>query len=155
MKKQIDAFIEKQACTSICYVDEKIQPDCFTCFYSYDADETLLHYKSRGDTHHSTLLLKKPMVAGTILPDKLNFLKIKGVQFKGVVLSNEHPLTKNASDHYYRKHPIALTMAGEIRTILIHSIKFTDNTLGFGTKLNWKRVENRNNYSFDNLLNKI
>lgn len=141
MKTSIDKFIEKQTCASICCVDEYNLPYCFTCFYSYNSEDTLLYYKTTADTHHSVLLLKNPSVAGAIQPDKLNLLKIKGVQFEGIVLPNDHLLTKNASSHYYKKHPVALTMPGEIWTIQINSIKFTDNTLGFGSKLKWKRVE--------------
>lgn len=139
MKNSIDKFINKQTCASVCCIDENNLPYCFSCFYSYDPDETLLYYKTTADSHHSGLLLKNPAVAGTILPDKLNFLKIKGIQFEGIILAKENPLAKNAPAHYYKKHPVALTMPGEIWTIRIDNIKFTDNTLGFGNKLNWKR----------------
>lgn len=139
MKEKIDRFIEKQTCASICCVDENNLPYCFTCFYSYFRDETYLYYKTSASTHHAILLLKKPDVAGTILPDKLNLLKIKGVQFEGVVLPGDHPLAKDASARYYKKHPVTVTMPGEIWMIRIDRIKFTDNTMGFGTKLNWKR----------------
>ncbi len=33
------------------------------------------------------------MIAGTILPDKLNTLMVKGVQFDGIVLNEPGPLT--------------------------------------------------------------
>lgn len=82
---------------------------------------------------------QNPIVAGTISPDQLNFLQIKGVQFEGELLMEDHPLTKKAALNYYKKNPAALAMPGEIWTIQINVIKMTDNTLGFGTKLNWER----------------
>ena len=80
-------------------------------------------------------------MAGTILPDKLNVLQVKGVQFEGVILPQDHPASKSASTHYYKKHPMAIAMPGDIWTIQVNSIKFTDNSLGFGKKLTWSRVE--------------
>ena len=141
MKDRIDKFIKKQTCASVCCVDEQHKPYCFSCFYSYDGNESLLYYKSSADTSHSAILVKNPVVAGTIMPDKLSLLQIKGIQFEGIVLPRDHPLTKNASSYYHRKHPVALTMAGEIWTIQLNTIKFTDNTAGFGTKLCWSRSE--------------
>ena len=139
MKDRIDKFIEKQTCASVCCMDERNLPYCFSCFYFYNREETLLHYKTTANTHHAELLLKNPAIAGTILPDKLNMIRIKGVQLTGMVLSNDHPLAKNASAGYYKKYPVALSMPGEIWTIQINTIKFTDNTLGFGTKMKWER----------------
>lgn len=80
------------------------------------------------------------MVAGTIVPDSLNVLQIKGIQFLGIILPFDHSHYKDASSHYHSKHLIALMMPGEIWTIKLTSIKFTDNTLGFGKKLLWERA---------------
>jgi hypothetical protein len=120
-------------------VDETGHPHCFTCFYSFDPEEMLLHYKSANETQHSALLLKKPLVAGTIVPDALDVLHIKGVQFQGIILPFDHSHYKDASTHYHGKHPVALLMPGEIWTIKLLTIKFTDNTLGFGKKQLWER----------------
>jgi uncharacterized protein len=141
MESNISKFISQQNCTSICCVDEYSHPYCFSCFYSFDAHETLLFFKSSASAHHSGLLMNNRNIAGTILPDKLNALQIRGLQFEGEVLPSDHILSKNASVYFYKKHPLALTMPGEIWTIRIDKIKFTDNTLGFGKKLCWIRQE--------------
>lgn len=141
MKDKIDKFIGQQTCAGVCCVDDKGNPYCFSCFYSYNSAETLLYYKSSHDTQHSAMLLKNPVVAGTILPDELNLLQIRGIQFEGIVLSDNYSMTRRASAHYYGKHPVALGVPGEIWTIQINSIKFTDSTLGFGKKIIWKRTE--------------
>ncbi|MBI5857710.1 MAG: pyridoxamine 5'-phosphate oxidase family protein [Sphingobacteriales bacterium] len=140
MKDKIDKYIGKQTCAAVCCLDEFGNPYCFNCFYSYDIARTVLVYKSSPDTQHQLWLSKNPSVAGTILPDRLNLLQMKGVQFTGIVLPVNHPLAENASADYYKKHPVALAIKGEIWVIQINSIKFTDNSLGFGKKLTWNRT---------------
>ena len=66
---------------------------------------------------------------------------VKGIQFEGVVLTENHFWVKNAAGNYHKKYPVALAMQGEIRTIQINSIKMTDNSLGFGKKITWMRKE--------------
>lgn len=139
MNDKINEFIAKQTCGNLCCVDKQGNPYCFSFFYSFNSEKGLLHYKSSNDTRHSEIILSNPSVAGTILPDKLNMLQIKGIQFEGVILPNEHVLAKHASSHYHKKHPVALAMPGEIWTIQINNIKFTDNSLGFGKKILWGR----------------
>jgi uncharacterized protein len=141
MDKKIAEFISKQTCGNLCCVAEQGYPYCFSFFYSFDEKEMMLYYKSSDDTNHSEILYQNKIVAGTILPDKLNFLAIKGIQFEGEVIEPNHPDAKNASSHYHKKHPMALAMPGDIWAICLNSIKFTDNTLGFGKKLKWKRGE--------------
>ncbi len=141
MDDRIIKFIREQTCASVCCADHPGNPYCFSCVYAYDSDEKLLYYKSSSNTRHSEILLLHPAAAGTILPDKLNMLHIKGIQFEGIVLPADHPLTKNATARYYQKHPLALTQPGSIWTIQLNTIKFTDNSLGFGKKITWNRLE--------------
>jgi uncharacterized protein len=141
MTEKIDEYIKQQSCANVCCIDEKGLPYCFSCFYTYNLNEKLLYYKSSLDAHHSKIILKNPVIAGTILPDKLNKLQVRGLQFRGIVLQPKHPLAKNASTLYYKKNPIAIAMPGEIWAIQIYNIKFTDTRLGFGKKLTWRREE--------------
>lgn len=139
MNEKIAAYISKQTCGNLACVDEQGNSWCFSFFYSFDEEAGLLYYKSSTDTRHSIIIHTNPKVSGTILPDKLNFLAIKGIQFEGVVLSADDPMAVNASAHYHQKHPMALAMAGQVWTIRLDHLKFTDNSLGFGKKLNWNR----------------
>jgi uncharacterized protein YhbP (UPF0306 family) len=141
MNPKIAQFINKQTCATVCCVDRKGNPYCFNCFYVFNSQQGLLYFKSSTSTHHSGMMIDNPAVAGTILPDKLSTLQIRGVQFDGTVLAADHPLTRKAHSHYYKKHPTALAMPGEMWSIQLNSIKMTDNTLGFGSKLNWNREE--------------
>ena len=139
MNEIITNFLQKQTCATICSVDEEGKPWCFTCFYVFNPSEGLLYYKSATNTHHSALLKNNPLVAGTILPDKLNPMFVKGVQFEGIVLSADHPAAENAAAAYYKKNPLARAMPGELWTVQMHHIKMTDSTLGFGKKIKWTR----------------
>ncbi|MBL7747186.1 MAG: pyridoxamine 5'-phosphate oxidase family protein, partial [Chitinophagaceae bacterium] len=129
MNLKIVQYISKQTCATVCCVDDKGNPYCFNCFYVFNSEEGLLYFKSSAGTNHAGMLTKNPAVAGTILPDKLGMLQIRGVQFHGTVLSDDHPLTRQAHVHYYKKHPTALAMPGEMWTIQLSNIKMTDNTL--------------------------
>jgi len=140
MNETIIRFIQKQTCASVCCADEQGKPYCFSCFYAFNAEEGILYFKSSADSHHSALMKKNPFIAGTILPDKLNTLLVKGIQFQGIVLDSQHPLTKKASGNYHKEYPVALAMNGEISVIQINHIKMTDSSKGFGKKITWDRI---------------
>lgn len=87
MNETIIHFLQKQTSATVSCVDEKCRPYCFSCFYAFNFEEGLLYYKSSADSHHAQLMSTNPFVAGTVLPDKLNKLIVKGVQFQGMVQS--------------------------------------------------------------------
>jgi uncharacterized protein YhbP (UPF0306 family) len=137
--QHINHFVEAQTVASVCCRYDQGALHCFSCYYAYDAEHQLLHFKTSEDTLHMQLLAKHPQLAGTILPDKLNKLKVQGIQFTGVLVDPSDNDARQAGKHYHLKHPLAVAMDGKVRTIRINWIKMTDNTLGFGTKLVWDR----------------
>jgi uncharacterized protein len=137
MNDEIIEFIEKQKCASICSVDEQGKPRCFSCFYVFDK-EGYLHFKSSAETIHMQMLVQNPFSAGTILPDKLHPLIVKGIQFEGVLL--EHA-PREAAIAYHKKYPYALAIPGRIWTLQLNRIKMTDSTKSFGKKIIWNREE--------------
>ncbi len=139
MDDKIVGFIEEQTVATICCLDDKGLPYCFTCFYAFDSDEGLLYFKSSPTAKHSTFITETPDISGTVLPDKLNKLFAKGIQLKGKLLDPKHQFCKNASAAYHKRHPLATAMKGEIYTIQLTSLKLTDNSLGFGRKIIWER----------------
>ncbi len=144
MNENIIQFLKEQTCSTICCIDEQQQPWCFSCFYAFNEDEGLLYYKSAADSQHSLLLKKNPIIAGTVLPDKLNKLVVKGIQFQGVLLDVLHPKAARASFFYHKKHPMALAIPGDMWTVKIEYIKMTDSTMGFGKKIIWNRAKCEN-----------
>jgi hypothetical protein len=112
-------FIEKQNSATICCTGNAGNPYCFSCYYAINLKDGLLYFKSSVEAYHSILLKENPVIAGTILPDSLNKLKIKGVQLTEL-LNNQ--MRVDAYILYHRKHPIALAIKGEVFTIRLDSI---------------------------------
>lgn len=141
MDDVITYFLHNQSVVTICCVDKYGNPYCFPCFYAFHAKHGLLYFKTSSSSYHSLLLAKKPEVAGSILPDKLNILALKGVQFEGMVLSPDDILMHNSSRYYYQKYPLALVIPGEVCAIELTGVKMTDGAKGFGKKITWKRTQ--------------
>lgn len=134
-------FLLNQSVVTICCTDEETNPYCFPCFFAFNSKLQLLYFKTSSSSYHSVLFRNKPEIAGTILPDKLNVLALKGVQFEGAVLPLDHSLMHNSSRYYYQKYPLALIIPGEIYAIQLSTIKMTDGAKGFGKKVTWRRNE--------------
>lgn len=143
MKEIINRFLQQQTCATICCIDGSGNPYCFNCFYAFDPTDFLLYFKSSQNAYHSILLANNPIIAGTVLPDKLSRLAIKGIQLTGLVLDQQHALAKNAFEYYHKKHPIAIAISGQVFTVQVNEMKMKDSNMGMGTKFMW----NRNTYN--------
>lgn len=141
MNEIIFRFIKQQTCATICCTDEKGIPYCFSCYYVIKPESGLLYFKSSDNAYHTSLLANNLAVAGIILPDKLSKLITKGIQWRGELLDEHHPQTKDADEIYHKKIPLALVIKGKVFTIRLNIIKMTDSQLGFGKKNIWKRDE--------------
>jgi uncharacterized protein YhbP (UPF0306 family) len=137
-------FIASQTCATVCCVGRNDNdPYCFSCFYALDPEQGSIYFKSSAKTFHSTLMSENHFISGTIHPDKLNPMTIRGIQFRGVVIDPEHPLGRKASEAYHAKFPLAKAMPGEVWTIRLSHIKMTDNSKTFGEKIVWTRAEEK------------
>ncbi|MBC6492600.1 pyridoxamine 5'-phosphate oxidase family protein [Flavihumibacter stibioxidans] len=139
MKEIITAFLEAQTCATVCCISENSTPYCFNCYYAFNAADGLLYFKSSRDTEHGKILEINPLVAGTILPDKLVKMTTRGIQFTGKLQHGDALQVKDSANHYYRKFPLAHAIPGEVYTIQLDTIKMTDSTIGFGKKILWAR----------------
>ena len=140
MDVSIIEFIEAQTVANICCVDEDKRPYCFSSFFSFDKKNHCLYIKSAVNTHHGGLIQKNNAVAGTIVMDNLDKVLVKGIQFQGVITKNDL-FNVAAAMHYHTKHPMAMAVPGDMWTLQLQYIKYTDNTRGFGTKVYWDREE--------------
>lgn len=141
MNDKILTFLKKQTAASICCVNELNEPYCFSCFYVFNSSENLLYYKSTASAYHSKILLQNPKVSGTIMPDKLNKLAVKGIQFTGVVLNEDDPLCIDAVRHYHSRFPLAVAIPGVVWTIQLTQLKMADNLPGILKKHSWQRED--------------
>ncbi|MGB4844427.1 MAG: pyridoxamine 5'-phosphate oxidase family protein [Ferruginibacter sp.] len=141
MDKTIIEFLQNQNCATVCCTDETRKPYCFSCFYAFDSCNGVLYFKSSANSQHAFIMKKNPLIAGTVLPDRLNKLSVRGIQFEAEVLDNTAAEIQDGMKDYFKKHPVALLMPGEIWALQVNQIKMTDNTLGFGKKIIWNRPE--------------
>lgn len=143
MSKSIPAdiviFLQSQTCANICCVDENRHPYCFTCFFVFDEANKCLYFKSQMQTKHAPLLAQEAKVGGTVLEDNLDRVLVKGIQFQGLVRRNS-VFDVTASMLYHAKYPMALAVPGDMWTVDLKNIKFTDNSKGFGHKVLWSRM---------------
>jgi uncharacterized protein YhbP (UPF0306 family) len=139
MDKYIINFINENKIASICCNDEKNNPHCFHCFYAFDEKNYLLFFKSSISTLHSVLLSEGSIIAGSILPEKINYLALRGIQLRGRIICDISALKMDPDTFYHTKNPIALAKAGKVWCIELLKVKMSDNTRFFGSKLNWER----------------
>jgi uncharacterized protein YhbP (UPF0306 family) len=138
MDKRIQDFISNQSVFSLCTSRDNV-PYSAICVYAYLKEINALVFSSEENTRHITEALINPQISGTILPEKIELINAKGVQFTGVLSTkpDENKLS-DAKKIYYAKYPFALLKKGRLWLVHIHSVKMTDNSLGFGTKLLWE-----------------
>ncbi len=136
LPESIKGFLEKNRIASICFTDEHGKPYCFTCFFIISGEQPTLVFKSSFGTSHEEATRTETEIAGTVLPERLDFLKIKGIQFTGCTL-NEKDIDQKLVTDYYNKYPFGRVMPGYIWAVRLKAIKLTDNTKLFGQKTHW------------------
>lgn len=105
-------------------------------FYAYDPDTFSFVVASDETTEHMRNIASNPHVAGTVALETKTVGKIQGIQFSGVIERCSEPLQKL----YFEAFPYARVMNPTLWSIRLDEVKMTDNTLGFGKKLIWKRA---------------
>lgn len=142
MDTLISSFIEKQKLMTLATMDVS-GPYCASLFYAFLPEENILVFKSDSETIHIRQAIKKPKVAGTICSIPKTILKLQGVQFLGSFIDlYSHELFALASNKYLQRFPFSgIIKNADFWGISLNQIKMTDNSLGFGKKLLWERVE--------------
>ena len=111
------------------------QPQSASLFYAYDADQQLFIVASDKKTQHIQNVMHNPYVSGTVALETDEIGKIRGLQFKAKM----EAIDDVAGQLYYQHFAYARVMKPQLWSIVIDEMKFTDNRLGFGKKLQWKR----------------
>jgi len=113
------------------------RPWCANCFYAYNEEENVLIFTSDNDTRHIQEAIKNSRVSGSIVLETKVIGKIQGIQFEGILLSSE--INNSYKNCYLKRFPFAILANSPIWAINLDHIKLTDNRLGFGKKLIWKK----------------
>ena len=133
MIEKIERFIDEHHLLSLATMGERLW--CCSMFYAYDPKSISFIVASEETTEHMGNVLVYSRVAGTVALETKTVGKIQGIQFSGVMAKAE---TK-AYDLYFGAFPYARIMNPTLWRIRLDEVKMTDNTLGFGKKVTWKR----------------
>lgn len=134
MDENIGKFISKHHLLSLATFGESLW--CCSAFYAFDKDTGVFIIASDEQTVHIQNAKMNMRVAGTIAQETKIVGKIQGMQFAGTISAVEDECEKIL---YLKRFPYAFAMNPTLWKIEIETIKMTDNTLGFGKKLMWKR----------------
>lgn len=126
----IVTFLKKHHLLTLATAHENT-PYCASCFYTFDEAAMCFVIATDDKTRHGREALQNSCVAGTVALETKIIGKIQGVQFTGIFREVHQKEIKS----YFKRFPYALAMNPTLWSIDIHYLKFTDNTLGFGKKL--------------------
>jgi hypothetical protein len=132
MNQKIETFIIKHHLLSLATYAQELW--CCSLFYAYNSAEATFIVATDTQTLHGSNAVKNHTVAGTVALETKTVGKIQGIQFRGEMM-----LCDEGKELYFDAFPYSRVMNPTLWTICLNEIKMTDNTLGFGKKLIWKR----------------
>lgn len=136
--KKITNFIKQHHVITIATVKNN-QPWCFNAFYAFDEQNQAFIITSHSDTRHIQEVATNKLIAGSVVLETEIVGKIQGLQFSGDMVLCEDDNERNAKKIYLKRFPLTALTPKILWKISIHEAKYTDNTLGFGKKLIWKK----------------
>lgn len=132
MNPKIEAFIGEHHLLSLATYHEELW--CCSLFYAYDPLNIAFIVATDPDTLHGSNVENNHTIAGTVALETKMVGKIQGIQFRGNMTFCEE-----GKGLYFDAFPFSRVMNPTLWKIRLDEIKMTDNTLGFGKKLIWKR----------------
>lgn len=124
-------------------------PWSFSCFYAYVPDSVSIIYKSQPESFHSGQLQLNSGISGSIRNSTREIDKIRGIQFSGTAMKINPAFGRKTDDIDIKQHvrayesrfPFASEFPGDYWIVLILKMKFTDNTIRFGYKSVWEKMD--------------
>ncbi len=133
--KKIVKFIGRHHVLTLSTVGADGAPYCCNAFYSFDEGREALIFASNDDTLHVEHMLSCPMVAASIVLETKVVGKLQGLQITGRVSRGDEADRTS----YIAAFPYAAVMPLSLWRLDMEFVKLTDNRLGFGKKLIWRR----------------
>ncbi|MDD5160420.1 MAG: pyridoxamine 5'-phosphate oxidase family protein [Sulfuricurvum sp.] len=133
MIEKIERFILEHHLLSLATMGERLW--CCSMFYAYDPKSISFIVASDETTEHMNNVVQNPHVAGTVALETKTVGKIQGIQFAGEM----ERCSDGLKSLYFDAFPYARVMNPTLWMIRLDEVKMTDNTLGFGKKVTWKR----------------
>ena len=132
--RRIAAFLSRHHVLTLATADSGGQPYCANAFYAYDSERNRLIFTSDIATCHARQMAARPQVAASVVLETRIVGKVQGLQLRGTV---ERADTQDRK-RYLRRFPYTALAELTLWALLPDTLKYTDNTLGFGKKLLWK-----------------
>lgn len=132
--KRVERFLAKHHLLSLATSGERLW--CASMFFAYDEHGVAFVIASDPTTEHMNNGIQNSAVAGTVALETKTVGKIQGIQFAGTISLAEDT---RSQELYLERFPYARLMNPTLWKIRLDEIKMTDNTLGFGKKMSWKR----------------
>lgn len=134
--ERIVKFLKRHHVLTLATATAEGEPWCANAFYAYDSERNRLVITSDEATRHAQEMLSNCRIAASVVLETRIVGKVQGLQISGSAQRGDE------ADHkvYLRRFPYAAAI-GELHLWHIEPdmLKFTDNTLGFGKKLIWRR----------------
>ena len=124
---------EHHVCTLATCKDN--EPWCASVFYAVWEEEACLIFTSEMATRHIAQGLAQARVAGAIALETESIGLIRGLQYSGWLRKPTPAQKRKALKIYLKRFPYAILHAAPLWLLELSEVKFTDNRLGFGTKL--------------------
>lgn len=135
---------------------------CANAFYAYDEKLPGFVITSDQKTRHISMLTKRldssedvlesaieraeagilaenEIVTGSIVLETEKIGLIRGLQFRARISRGDNSLVSRSRLLYLKRFPYAVLSGSDLWTLELIEAKFTDNRLGFGKKLIWKK----------------
>jgi uncharacterized protein len=119
------------------------------CFYAFMPDQMAIVFTSDPATRHGREMLQNPNVSGGIMLETRIVGKIRGIQLTGQAFMCQSsdsvraeavgPSLQECRTAYLKRFPYVIAMKPDFWFLQIDYAKLTDNRMGFGTKLEWRR----------------
>ncbi|MBV5320866.1 MAG: hypothetical protein JZU62_04205 [Sulfuricurvum sp.] len=133
MIEKIERFIGEHHLLSLATMGKRLW--CCSMFYAYDPKTVSFIVASDETTEHMSNVAQNLHVAGTVALETKTVGKIQGIQFAGEM----EKCADGLKSFYFDAFPYARVMNPTLWMIRLDEVKMTDNTLGFGKKVTWRR----------------
>ncbi|NJK97480.1 MAG: hypothetical protein HC905_23540 [Bacteroidales bacterium] len=91
------------------------------------------------ETRHIQEALINTYVSGSVVMESDIPTKVQGLQFEGKLRILEQALANKAKQAYLKRFPMSALQNTTLWFLEVSYLKYTDNRLGHGNKLVWKR----------------
>lgn len=133
--KRISSFISRHHVLTLATVRDG-QPWCANMFYAFDSQRVELIFSSADSSRHIVEAGIEPRVACSIVVESRVIGRLQGVQVEGRLVE---AVGGDYRERYLRRFPYAALHLDRLWVVEVDSVKFTDNTLGFGKKLFYQK----------------